>query len=133
MARSTKPGIQVQNQLETMTIDSKSIDLSNVKLPIGRPSDPNSARQKQLAEKAAYEAEMKAKHGADWKAKQGRPSDPNSANYKKKQELEARKSDPNYVPKKGRPVVEGSARQIKLAKLNERKLAYVKAQQEENK
>lgn len=132
MAKKVRPGSQVLDQLEKISTEPKSLTINDIVLPVGRPSDPNSARQKQLAAKAAYEAEMKAKFGADWTPQRGRPSNPDSVNYKKRQELEVRKNDPNYVVKKGRPVVEGSARQIHLAKLNARKEAILKAKQEEN-
>ena len=131
----TKPGTKVLDQLESINTDvdtKKVLTINDVHLPLGRPSDPNSARQKQLAEKAKFEAEMKAKYGADWTPQRGRPSNPNSANALKKQELEARKSDPNYVARKGRPVVENSERQIKLAKIQARKEALLKAQLEES-
>lgn len=44
----------------------------------------------------------------------GRPSDPNSARQVKLRELEERKAN-GYVPKRGRPTVEGSANQLSKA------------------
>jgi len=131
----SKPGTKVLDQLENIStetnVSKKVLTINDITLPPGRPSDPNSARQKQLAEKAQFEAEMKAKYGDDWTPQRGRPSNPESANYKKKQELAERKSDPNYVAKQGRPIVANSERQIKLAKIQARKEAMLKAKLEE--
>jgi len=119
-----KAGTKVLDQIETgvtsgnTTVNNNTVDF---KMPLGRPADPNSKRQLQIAEREKWIAEMKLKHGADWTPKQGRPADPNSKNFKAKQELIARKSDPNYVAKQGRPVDPNSPRQLKLKQQAERR------------
>lgn len=85
-----------------------------VELGLGRPVDPNSARQKKLA----AQQERAAQNGGT--AKLGRPSVPGSANAIKKAEMDAKKSDPTYVAKRGRPVVAGSERQMTLAQKDEK-------------
>lgn len=74
---------------------------------LGRPIDPNSARQKRIAELAAKKA--------DPNFKLGRPSNPNSKHAIAKAEHAAKLADPNYKPMKGRPIDPTSPRQIALA------------------
>ena len=74
---------------------------------LGRPVNPNSARQVRLAELAAKKAAGELK--------KGRPVDETSARQKRLAELEAKRQ--NGELKRGRPVKEGSARQIRLAEL----------------
>lgn len=97
-----------------------------VDVPLGRPVDPESERQRKLA----AQEERKAANGGT--AKLGRPAVPGSPNQLKKAALEARKADPNYKPQRGRPAVEGSKRQHDLAekdrRLKERALQVMKDQ-----
>lgn len=90
---------------------------------LGRPVDPNSARQKRLLEK---EMKVIANGG---KVTLGRPPVPGSASSVKKAELEARKAEGGYVAKRGRPVDTNSPRQQELAKKNERAIQRVKDMQ----
>ena len=91
-----------------------------VDVPLGRPVNPESARQKKLRE----QAERASANGGT--AKLGRPVVAGSANQLKKAEMEAKKADPNYVAKRGRPVVAGSARQQSLAQKDEKLMARAK-------
>lgn len=97
-----------------------------VEVPLGRPIDPESERQKKLA---AQEERKVANGGV---ARLGRPPVPGSPNQIKKAEMEARKSTPGYVAKRGRPIMEGSERQQDMAKkdqrLKERALEQLKLQ-----
>lgn len=92
-----------------------------VELALGRPVNPDSARQKKLQ----AQQQRAAQNGGT--AKLGRPSVPGSANAIKKAEMEAKKSDPTYVAKRGRPVIEGSARQQSLMGKDEKLKARARA------
>ena len=70
----------------------------SVKAQLGRPVDPNSARQKRLASAPGKRT--------------GRPINPNSARQKRLAELEAKRS--NGTLRRGRPVNPNSARQQAL-------------------
>ena len=70
----------------------------SVKAQLGRPVDPNSARQKRLATAPGK--------------KTGRPINPNSARQQRLAELEAKRA--NGTLKRGRPVNPNSARQVAL-------------------
>ena len=70
----------------------------SVKAQLGRPVDPNSARQKRLASAPGK--------------KTGRPINPNSARQQRLAELEAKRS--NGTLRRGRPVNPNSARQKAL-------------------
>jgi len=70
----------------------------SVKAQLGRPVDPNSARQKRLATAPGK--------------KTGRPVNPNSARQQRLAELEAKRS--NGTLRRGRPVNPNSARQQAL-------------------
>ena len=72
----------------------------SVKAQLGRPVDPNSARQKRLATAPGK--------------KTGRPVDPTSARQKRLAEQAARAAANGGVVKRGRPVDPNSARQIAL-------------------
>src|SRR5690348_3439381 len=106
---------KVLDQIESMPIpknitsvnDITDEMIANFKERPGRPVDPNSERQKHLAE-------MEAKRQAGL-LKRGRPSNPDSEHAKKKAELEARKAEPNYKAQKGRPTDPTSKRQAELA------------------
>lgn len=74
---------------------------------LGRPVNPNSARQIRLAELAA-----KKEAGV---LKKGRPVNTESARQKRLAELEAKRS--NGELRRGRPVKQDSARQIRIAEL----------------
>lgn len=108
----SKQKLDILDKVESMPTTKKVIDLSKVniadiKLPPGRPVDPNSPRQQRLAE-------METKRAAG-ELKRGRPADPNSPNYQKRVEAEARKAQPGYIAKRGRPTDPDSPRQQKLA------------------
>ena len=70
----------------------------SVKAQLGRPVDPNSARQKRLASAPGK--------------KTGRPVNPNSARQQRLAELEAKRS--NGTLRRGRPVNPNSKRQFAL-------------------
>ena len=72
----------------------------SVKAQLGRPVDPNSARQKRLATAPGK--------------KTGRPVNPNSARQQRLAEQAARAALNGGVVKRGRPVNPNSARQIAL-------------------
>ena len=72
----------------------------SVKAQLGRPVDPNSARQKRLASAPGVRT--------------GRPINPNSARQKRLAEQAARATANGGVVKRGRPVNPNSARQIAL-------------------
>jgi len=72
----------------------------SVKAQLGRPVDPNSARQKRLATAPGK--------------KTGRPIDPTSARQLRLLEQATRKALNGGVVKRGRPVDPNSARQIAL-------------------
>ena len=72
----------------------------SVKAQLGRPVDPNSARQKRLAKAPGK--------------KTGRPINPNSARQQRLAEQAARAAANGGVVKRGRPVDPNSARQIAL-------------------
>ena len=72
----------------------------SVKAQLGRPVDPNSARQKRLATAPGK--------------KTGRPVNPNSARQKRLAEQAARATANGGVVKRGRPVNPNSARQVAL-------------------
>ena len=72
----------------------------SVKAQLGRPIDPNSARQKRLAKAPGK--------------KTGRPINPNSARQQRLAEQAARAAANGGVVKRGRPVNPNSARQIAL-------------------
>ena len=70
----------------------------SVKAQLGRPGDPNSARQKRVATAPGKRT--------------GRPINPNSARQQRLAELDAKRA--NGTLKRGRPVNPNSARQIAL-------------------
>ena len=72
----------------------------SVKAQLGRPIDPNSARQKRLATAPGK--------------KTGRPINPNSARQRRLAEQQARAAANGGVVKRGRPVNPNSARQQAL-------------------
>ena len=78
---------------------------------LGRPVNPNSARQMRLAD-----LESRKVNGT---LKLGRPVNPDSASQKRLVELEAKRKDGTL--KKGRPVNPNSAHQIKLREMAERR------------
>jgi hypothetical protein len=84
---------------------------------LGRPVNPNSARQQRLNELAEKRA--------NGTCKRGRPVNGES---KRQEVLKAREDKVNsgVELKRGRPVVEGSARQIRLAEQAARKAAATK-------
>ena len=87
-------------------------------LPLGRPIDPNSARQKRIAELAARRANGECKRGR-----------PVVAGSKRQHVLEARaaKVASGVVLEKGRPVDPTSKRQIELAAKEARRQARLAA------
>ena len=102
--------IQMTNKINTYNMMNKqftpsaqlkslNVEFSN-KAQLGRPVDPNSARQKRLATAPGK--------------KTGRPINPNSARQKRLAEQAARAAANGGVVKRGRPVDPNSARQIAL-------------------
>ena len=91
----------MKNKLFTPSAELKSlnVEFSN-KAQLGRPVDPNSARQKRLATAPGK--------------KTGRPINPNSARQQRLAEQKARYIANGGVVKRGRPVNPNSARQIAL-------------------
>ena len=81
-----------EGQLKTMNVQY------SVKAQLGRPVDPNSARQKRLATAPGK--------------KTGRPINPFSARQQRLAELDAKRA--NGTLKRGRPVNPNSARQVAL-------------------
>ena len=79
------------------------------KAQLGRPVDPNSARQKRLATAPGR--------------KTGRPINPNSARQQRLCELEAKRIANGGTIKRGRPVNATSERQLRLADLAARRAA----------
>ena len=99
MSTSTNNTINMMNvsfkpegQLKTMNVQY------SVKAQLGRPVDPNSARQQRLATAPGR--------------KTGRPINPTSARQQRLAELDAKRA--NGTLKRGRPVNPNSARQIAL-------------------
>lgn len=81
----------------------------------GRPVDPNSTRQIELA--------LKAQLRAEGKLNRGRPSVPGSARQLREAEKAIKRAKGELTGERGRPVVPGSARQEKVAKLKEKENA----------
>ena len=89
------------NKMFTPSAELKSINVQfSNKAQLGRPVDPNSARQKRLATAPGR--------------KTGRPINPNSARQQRLCELEAKRIANGGTLKRGRPVNPNSARQIAL-------------------
>jgi len=86
--------------------------MKEVAVQLGRPVDPNSARQKRLAD-----LENRKANGT---LKLGRPTNPNSDRQKRLAELEAKRE--NGTLRRGRPVNPNSAHQIKLREMAERRV-----------
>lgn len=83
------------------------IDETVVKLPLGRPVNPKSKRQLQLAE---YERKK-----AEGLLHRGRPTDPESPSHVAKAEREKRRQEKGEL-RRGRPVDPSSPRQQRLSK-----------------
>ena len=92
-----------EGQLKTMNVQY------SVKAQLGRPVDPNSARQKRLATAPGK--------------KTGRPINPTSARQLRLLEQATRKALNGGVVKRGRPVNPDSARQIALRAAAEKLIA----------
>ena len=91
----------MKNKMFTPSAELKSINVQfSNKAQLGRPVDPNSARQKRLATAPGR--------------KTGRPIDPTSARQLRLLEQATRKALNGGVVKRGRPVNPNSARQIAL-------------------
>ena len=91
----------MKNKMFTPSAELKSINVQfSNKAQLGRPVDPNSARQKRLATAPGR--------------KTGRPINPNSARQQRLCELEAKRIANGGTLKRGRPVNPNSARQIAL-------------------
>ena len=89
-------------------MSQKNVNVEVVEVKqLGRPVNPNSARQQRLAELAAKKAAGELK--------KGRPVNTESARQQRLAELAAKKA--NGELRRGRPVKEGSARQIRIAEL----------------
>jgi len=85
--------------VETTNVEPTNEPSANIDEPkvLGRPVNPNSDRQKRLAEMEARKTAMGGYIPL------GRPKVDGSKRQQKLAEQAARKSDPNYVPAKGRP------------------------------
>ena len=91
----------MKNKMFTPSAQLKSLNVQfSNKAQLGRPVDPNSARQKRLATAPGR--------------KTGRPINPNSARQQRLCELEAKRIANGGTLKRGRPVNPNSARQIAL-------------------
>ena len=91
----------MNNKTFTPSAELKSINVKfSNKAQLGRPVDPNSARQKRLASAPGKRT--------------GRPIDPTSARQLRLLEQATRKALNGGVVKRGRPVNPNSARQIVL-------------------
>ena len=91
----------MKNKMFTPSAELKSLNVQfSNKAQLGRPVDPNSARQKRLATAPGR--------------KTGRPIDPTSARQLRLLEQATRKALNGGVVKRGRPVNPNSARQIAL-------------------
>ena len=90
--------IEVEN-MKKETLAAAIVEFESNKPKLGRPIDPNSARQKRLAKVGTV--------------KRGRPADPNSPWNKRQKELAEKRA--NGTLHRGRPVDPNSARQKKLA------------------
>lgn len=89
---------------------------------LGRPANPNSARQARLAEMEARRIE----HGGYIAL--GRPTVVGSARQLKLAEIAAKKADPNYVPAKGRPKMTEEEKIADRAKREAAKQAWMAAE-----
>ena len=111
------------NKMFTPSAELKSINVQfSNKAQLGRPVDPNSARQKRLATapgrktgrpinpNSARQQRLATAPGK----KTGRPINPNSARQQRLCELEAKRIANGGTLKRGRPVNPNSARQIAL-------------------
>lgn len=85
--------------------------MKEVTVQLGRPVNPNSARQMRLAD-----LENRKANGT---LKLGRPTNPDSDRQKRLAELEAKREDGTL--RRGRPVNPNSAHQIKLREMAERR------------
>jgi hypothetical protein len=83
MKNEVKQAIAKEKAATTPEAKMEALKNIEVELPLGRPIDPNSERQKRLASYAAKTQMEGTLH-------RGRPKDPNSANAKKTAEREAR-------------------------------------------
>lgn len=85
-ATEATPNMETKNETNTTgKTEAEPVDMNDieVKLPLGRPINENSERQKRLASYAAKTAEGGT-------LRRGRPSDPDSENAKKKMARDAR-------------------------------------------
>ncbi len=101
---AVEPQIQVINEAPVVAAETKPVE--EVK-QLGRPTNPESARQKRLAE-----AEAKRAAGL---IKRGRPVIEGSAHQKKLAEQAKRKEENGGEARRGRPVNPTSPRQMRLA------------------
>lgn len=89
---------------------------------LGRPADPNSARQARLKEMEARKAAMGGYIPL------GRPAVPDSNRQKKLAEIAAKKADPNYVPAKGRPKMTEAEKEAARADREAKRQAWIAAE-----
>lgn len=109
---------QTKTQTAQVAEPVLEIDESMIRLPLGRPVDPSSERQKRLAE-----YDIKREQGL---LHRGRPIDPESPSHQAKAEREAKRLE-GIELRRGRPVDPESPRQKMLQKRNAR-LATIRAQ-----
>lgn len=102
---------QVRPQVEQVAEPVIEIDEALIRLPLGRPVDPSSERQKRLAE-----YDEKREQGL---LHRGRPADPNSPSHQAKAVREAKRAS-GVDLHRGRPVDPQSPRQQQLKKRNAR-------------
>ena len=107
---NNKTQFNMQNIQFTPEGQLKEIGVTfNVKAQLGRPVNPNSARQQRLAKAPGR--------------KTGRPVNPLSARQQRLHELAMKRIEGGGVIKRGRPVNTSSARQVRLAELAVRRAA----------
>lgn len=118
IALAKENGVKKAHQTKTVELETILTEMGVIGNKVekrGRPVNPNSERQKRLAE-------MKAKAEANGgEIPKGRPVDPTSERQKRLAELEEKRA--NGELKRGRPSNPNSARQKRLAELEAKKAA----------
>ena len=102
-----EPQINVVNEAPVVAAETPVVAVEKEVKQLGRPTNPESARQKRLAE-----AEAKRAAGL---IKRGRPVIEGSAHQKKLAEQAKRKEENGGEARRGRPVNPTSPRQMRLA------------------
>jgi hypothetical protein len=121
MTKVAKSSKAVKEVAEEATGTVANVTVTEPK-KLGRPSDPNSARQARLKE---MEARKEAMGGY---IPLGRPAVEGSKRQIKLAEIAAKKADPNYVPAKGRPKMTEQEKEEARAKREAAKQAWIAAE-----